>query len=272
MPFPSPTPGPSHHQDLQRRLRSQLEPLARPRHARWDPLGLLAVRELLVEQLSPLGAVERHRFNEGAGEGTNLILRLPGQKPELAPLLVAAHYDGPLGSPGADDNATGLVALLELARRWSQAPPRRPLWIVAFDQEEWGMLGSRALARELKASGQPLQLMLSLEMLGYTAETQSYPLPGMQAIYGDRGDFIALVGNTGVAPLLPALARLMGAHVKTKVLPVPFHGRLLPDVRLSDHSPFWDAGYNAVMVTDTSFLRNPHYHQPTDTVETLDLP
>lgn len=271
-PLPRPGSRRSDTRGLQQRLLSQLEPLARPRHARWDPLGLLAVRELLVEQLSPLGAVERHRFNEGAGDGVNLILRLPGQKPELAPLLVVAHYDGPLGSPGADDNATGLVALLELARRWSEAPPRRPVWIVAFDEEEWGMLGSRALARELKASGQPLQLMLSLEMLGYTAGSQSYPLPGMQVIYGDRGDFIALVGNTGVAALLPALARAMGTHVKTKVLPVPFHGRLLPDVRLSDHSPFWDAGYNAVMVTDTSFLRNPHYHQPTDTVETLDLP
>jgi hypothetical protein len=64
----------------------------------------------------------------------------------------------------------------------------------------------------------------------------------------------------------------MGAHVKTKVLPVPFQGRQLPDVRLSDHSPFWDAGYNAVMVTDTSFMRNPHYHQSSDTIETLDLP
>ena len=63
----------------------------------------------------------------------------------------------------------------------------------------------------------------------------------------------------------------MGKHVKTKVLPVPLNGEVLPDVRLSDHSPFWDQGYNAMMVTDTSFLRNPHYHEPTDTVETLDL-
>jgi len=68
------------------------------------------------------------------------------------------------------------------------------------------------------------------------------------------------------------LSRGMGAHVKTKVLPVPFKGRQLPDVRLSDHSPFWDEGYNAVMVTDTSFMRNPHCHQPSDTIETLNLP
>ena len=147
-----------------------------------------------------------------------------------------------------------------------------PVWLVAFDQEEWGMVGSRALAQELKASGERLHLMLSLEMLGYTSEEQNYPVEAMRAVYGSRGDFIALVANTGAAILLPGLSRGMGNHVKTKVLPVPFKGRQLPDVRLSDHSPFWDAGYNAVMVTDTSFMRNPHYHQPSDTIETLDLP
>jgi Zn-dependent M28 family amino/carboxypeptidase len=257
---------------VQERVLADLEQLARPRHARWDELGLLAVRSFVLEQLQAHGPVEQHPFGEGADAGVNLILRLPGQRPDLPPVLVAAHYDGPLGSPGADDNATGVAALLELARRWAQRPPRRPLWLVAFDQEEWGMVGSKALAEELRQQGQPLHLMLSLEMLGYTAEQQRYPLAAMRAVYGSRGDFIALVANAGAAALLPGLSRAMGAHVKTKVLPVPFQGRQLPDVRLSDHSPFWDAGYNAVMVTDTSFMRNPHYHQSSDTIETLDLP
>lgn len=256
----------------QQRLLADLQQLVRPRHARWDELGLMSVRSFVLEELQVHGQVEQHHFGEGADAGVNLILRLPGQRPELAPVLVAAHYDGPLGSPGADDNASGVAALLELARRWAQTPPKRPVWLVAFDQEEWGMVGSAALARELKSSGQRLHLMLSLEMLGYTAEEQNYPLEAMKALYGSRGDFIALVANTGAAALLPGLSRGMGAHVKTKVLPVPFKGRQLPDVRLSDHSPFWDEGYNAVMVTDTSFMRNPHYHQPSDTIETLDLP
>ena len=256
----------------QQRLLTDLQQLVRPRHARWDELGLMSVRSFVLEELQVHGQVEQHHFGEGADAGVNLILRLPGQRPELAPVLVAAHYDGPLGSPGADDNASGVAALLELARRWAQTPPKRPVWLVAFDQEEWGMVGSAALARELKSSGQRLHLMLSLEMLGYTAEEQNYPLEAMKALYGSRGDFIALVANTGAAALLPGLSRGMGAHVKTKVLPVPFKGRQLPDVRLSDHSPFWDEGYNAVMVTDTSFMRNPHYHQPSDTIETLDLP
>ena len=256
----------------QQRLLADLQQLVRPRHARWDELGLMSVRSFVLEELQVHGEVEQHHIGEGADAGVNLILRLPGQRPELAPVLVAAHYDGPLGSPGADDNASGVADLLELARRWAQTPPKRPVWLVAFDQEEWGMVGSAALARELKSSGQRLHLMLSLEMLGYTAEVQNYPHEAMKAVYGSRGDFIALVANTGAAALLPGLSRGMGAHVKTKVLPVPFKGRQLPDVRLSDHSPFWDEGYNAVMVTDTSFMRNPHYHQPSDTIETLDLP
>ena len=86
-----------------------------------------------------------------------------------------------------------------------------------------------------------------------------------------RGDFIALVANTSAGLLLPGLALAMGQHVTTKVLPAPDGGRDIPDVRLSDHSPFWDAGYEALMVTDTSFMRNPHYHQMSDTIETLDL-
>ena len=133
------------------------------------------------------------------------------------------------------------------------------------------MVGSAALAQDLRAAKQPLKLMVSLEMLAFTSERQRYPVPGMERVYGNRGDFIALVANAGAGLLLPGLARAMGRHVPTKVLPVPLGGRLIPDVRLSDHSPFWDAGYNALMVTDTSFMRNPHYHQMSDTVETLDL-
>ena len=258
--------------DFEQRLLADLQFIARPRHARWDEFGLLAVRSMLLERLEALGSVEQQHFQEGSDAGVNLIVKLPGQRTDLDPILVAAHYDGPLGSPGADDNASAVAALLELGRRWTARPPVRPVWLVAFDQEEWGMVGSRVLARQLRKQRQPLQLMVSLEMLGYTSETQNYPLEAMRAVYGDRGDFIALVGNLGASSLLLSLGESMKRHVITKVLPVPFKGRMLPDVRLSDHSPFWDAGYNALMVTDTSFMRNPHYHKPSDTVDTLDLP
>jgi len=261
---------------LQQRLQADLAQLARPRHAQWDPLGLLAVRALIKERLGALGALEESPFEKGSTRGVNLIQPLPGRHPELPPLLVGAHYDGPPQSPGADDNATGVAVLLELAWRWRVEPPRRPVWLVAFDQEEQSpdgsRLGSRALAAQLRSSKQPLHLMLSLEMLGFTSPHQRYPLEAMRWLYGSRGDFIALVANGRALPLLPGLARRLGRHVPTKVLPVPLRGWPIPETRRSDHSRFWDQGYNAVMVTDTAFLRNPHYHRPSDALSTLDMP
>jgi hypothetical protein len=253
-------------------LLQHLESVARPRHAGWDPLGLMSVRRYVEERLEALGPVERHGFGAGVEAGTNLILRLPGRRRGLAPLLVGAHYDGPPQSVGADDNASGVAALLELARRWEATPPRRPVWIVAFDREEWGLLGSRALAARLRSEGQRLHLMVSLEMLAYTAVEQRYPHPSLRRLYGDRGDFIAVIGNLAAGLRMARVAWAMGSHVRTCLLPVPGAGRILSDVRRSDHSPFWDEGYAAAMVTDTSFLRNPHYHCMSDTIETLDLP
>ena len=252
-------------------LTADLREIAIPRHSTWDALGLMSTRIFVKKRLSEYGKVDDHFFKEGSEEGINYILKLPGRDPNLDPMLIGAHYDGPIQSPGADDNASGVAALLELSRHWKDNPPKRPVWMVAFDQEEWGLLGSKALSKELKTKGQKLKLMVSLEMLAYTSDKQDYPLPAMKKLYGKKGNFIALVANTGCAVMLPGLASNMGKHVPTKVLPVPLGGDVLPDVRLSDHSPFWDQGYNAMMVTDTSFLRNPHYHEPTDTVETLDL-
>ena len=110
---------------LHDRLQTDLTLLARPRHAQWDPLGLLAVRAFLRERLGALGDLEEHPFQQGTTKGINLILKLPGQRPCLPPLLVGAHYDGAPQTPGADDNASGVAALLELASRWRAEPPRR---------------------------------------------------------------------------------------------------------------------------------------------------
>ena len=252
--------------------RNDLEAIAVPRHSSWDPLGLMAVRSHVRHQLAALGQVEEQRFRDGSHEGVNLILKLAGRNPRRRPLLIGAHYDGPLNSTGADDNASAVAALLELGRRWSTAPPRRPVWLVAFDLEEWGLLGSAALAEQLRAEQQRLKLMVSLEMLAYTSDNQSYPHPAMGRVYGNRGDFIALVANARAGLMLSRLTLAMGQHVKTRALPVPRAGIDVPAVRRSDHSPFWDRGYNALMVTDTSFMRNPHYHQMSDTIDTLDLP
>lgn len=257
--------------DTQAHLLGHLQHLVRPRHSGLDPIGLMSVRSYIKEELGRFGNVEEHRFKAQGQNGCNLLLKLPGRVPSKTPLLVGAHYDGPANSPGADDNATGVAALLVLAQRLAIDPPQRPIWLVAFDLEEWGMLGSQALAHKLKESGQRLKLMLSLEMLGYTSPSQRYPIDGMERIYGDRGEFIAIIGNVGATPSMISLAGSMGAHIPTKVLPVVNRGRQIAATRQSDHSPFWDEGYDAVMVTDTAFLRNPHYHKATDTIETLNL-
>lgn len=255
-----------------KRLAADLAWLAQPRHALWDPLGHLAVRAQLRRRLAALGELGEQPVEAGGAHGVNLILRLAGREPQRRPLLVGAHYDGPPQSPGADDNASGVAVLLELARRWRAAPARRPVWLVAFDLEELELGGSRALAAQLSAARQPLQLMVSLEMLGFTGARQRYPLEAMGWLYGSRGDFLALVANLRALPLLGGPLRRLARHVPTKLLPVPQRGRPLPDTRRSDHSPFWDQGYNALMATDTAFLRNPHYHRPSDTLASLDLP
>ena len=187
-------------------------------------------------------------------------------------MVIGAHYDTVPGCPGADDNATGVAVLLELARLFATQPPRRPVHLVAFDLEEYGLVGSRAYVESLQ--GQTIHLMLSLEMLGYCAgeSVQTYPVSAMEYLYPRTGDFIALIGNWQTIPMLWRFQRALGgAGVNCAWLPMVNRGKPLPATRRSDHAPFWDAGYNAIMVTDTADLRNPHYHRSTDTLATLDL-
>ncbi|MEO0407576.1 MAG: M28 family peptidase [Cyanobacteria bacterium P01_A01_bin.135] len=262
------------HPSISARLRSHLEVVARERDAYLATGGRVLVREYLQQQLGQWGPVERHCFSAAGHSGENLILQLPGREARPGPpLLVAAHYDGVPGSPGADDNATGVAVLLELARAWAAQPPACPVQLVAFDLEEYGLLGSRAYAQSLRQRRAPLRLMLSLEMLGYcdpTPGSQRYP-PGLQWLYPNQGNFIALVGNLPAWRQTRQLSHQLQHHLPCEWLVAGWRGKLVPATRRSDHAPFWDCGYRAVMVTDTSFLRNPHYHQPSDRVETLDL-
>ena len=137
------------------------------------------------------------------------------------------------------------------------------------------MHGSRRLATRLKQDGIDVRAMLSLEMLGYTDPNpgaQRYPV-FLRPFYPSTGDFIALVGNWKSRTLLRTVAAVFRQvpDLPVQTLAVPGNGWLLPVTRLSDHAPFWDRDFPALMVTDTAFLRNPHYHQPTDTIETIDL-
>lgn len=190
-------------------------------------------------------------------------------------VILGAHYDSVEGSPGADDNASGVAVLLEAARILSQVRLRSPVLFCAFNLEELNMVGSTHFSKRLKASGATVRAMVSLEMVGFTDPrpgSQRYPA-GLRWFYPEQGDFIGVVGNWRSSGLLRRFSRLMRQvpSLPVETLTVLGNGFLLPQVRLSDHAPFWDLGYPALLVTDTAFFRSPHYHGPTDTLETLNL-
>jgi Zn-dependent M28 family amino/carboxypeptidase len=192
--------------------------------------------------------------------------------------VVGAHLDSRPNSPGADDNISAVATLLEIARvlplDWPD-PAALALELVVFDLEENGMLGGEFHARQCLEQRTDLRGMVALEMLGYCdRRPKSQALPrSLVGLYPDVADFIAILGNQNSDILRRAFAAGMrdvpGLAVETVRLVE--NGNLLQASRLSDHSPFWDAGYPALMITDTSFLRNPHYHMPTDTADTLDM-
>jgi Zn-dependent M28 family amino/carboxypeptidase len=192
------------------------------------------------------------------------------------PILVGAHYDTVIGSPGADDNASALAVLLEAARRSNQMALARPVWLAAFCLEEQGLLGSRAFISGLKQTGQSVDGAIILECVGYASRdpgSQRIP-PGVPISVPTVGNFLGIVGNEASRDLVAAVER--NAHRVAPSMPavalaVPGRGEMLPDVRRSDHAAFWDEGYRAIMLTDTADFRNPHYHQPSDTLDTLDL-
>lgn len=216
---------------------------------------------------------------------SNVIAEInPGANP-LQRYIVGAHYDTVTGTVGADDNASGVAVLLELAavlqqnRALLQNGPS--IRLVAFALEEppvfsTRFMGSKIHAGAMKANQGRLDGMICLEMVGYTCHDegcQSYPFPLNLMNYPKTGDFIGIVGNLSSRRFTAAL---MDAFNKNPALPtislnVPFNGLLTPAIRLSDHASFWDQGFEAVMITDTAFYRNPHYHLPSDTMEMLDI-
>lgn len=260
--------------DLKERLHHHLTQIVRDRDPYLASAGHFYVQQYIREQLQPWGEVETHEFTVRGQTHYNLILNLEGTKADLPPILLGAHYDAVPGTPGADDNATGVAALLELARAFAAEPAKHPMRLVAFDMEEYGMLGSSQYAEDLKQQGQQLRLMMSLEMLGYcnsAPNSQRYPA-GLERIYPNQGNFIGLIGNLLTIPDLIHLSNsIRESGTPCEWLPAGQGRLMVPQTRLSDHSPFWDRGYRAMMVTDTAFMRNPHYHQASDRIETLNL-
>jgi Zn-dependent M28 family amino/carboxypeptidase len=278
--------------ELKERLQRHLTELVRERDPYLASAGHFYVQQYIRQQLERWGKVETHEFEIRGKTHQNLILNLPPHPPpnppdqggvlkagrlskgEFPPILIGAHYDAVPGTPGADDNGTGVAALLELAKAFATEPTKHPIQLVAFDMEEYGLLGSAQYAADLKKKQQPLRLMMSLEMLGYCTSvpnSQRYPT-GLKYFYPNQGNFIALIGNLSTIPDLIRLSgKIRQVGVLSEWLPVPNRGVIVPQTRLSDHASFWDKGYPAMMVTDTAFMRNPHYHKASDTIATVNL-
>ena len=257
------------------RLREIVETLAEPRCPRVNPAGHARVKWQLLSGFRRLGDLVR--TEPFLYEGTvheNLVLDLPGLGDHPRELVVVgAHYDSVPDSPGADDNASALAALLEIGRCLAPLRRQHDLRLVAFDLEEVGFLGSRHHAAACKWARQPIRLMLSLEMLGYCShEPNSQAYPGILGlVLPGRGDFTGLLCNLrGLRATLSLAQGLRGASARAFTLPTGRRGEWIPASCRSDHVPFQELGYPSVLVTDTAALRNPHYHKASDLPDTLD--
>ncbi|MBW1982303.1 MAG: M28 family peptidase [Deltaproteobacteria bacterium] len=250
------------------------------------PENLARTRDYIISFYQDLGLpVETEQYQYRDLEVANVICRLQlGDRP-AAHYIVGAHYDSVWGTVGADDNASAIAVQLETARELlrlsSSARLSLQVTFVSFALEEppaYGTryMGSRVYAKAARKRREQIDGMLCLEMVGYTCQEpgcQSYPFPLMFMNYPDQGNFVGLVGNLTSRGLTRSLWRAFKKNNELPVisLTVPLGGWVMPSVRLSDHASFWDQGYPAVMITDSAFYRNPHYHQPSDTMEKLDL-
>ena len=272
------------------RLRADVERLAVPRHPGASPEALRAAEDHIAGELGAAGLrVERQLFAWGAHEFHNVLGTLDGTDRGRPWVVVGAHFDSVARSPGADDNASGVAAMLEAARLLARARPAATVQFVGFNLEEIQnpfrafrlgndvhalgsfRIGSRAYARRLRARGQAVAGALVLEMLGFTGPRQRVPATvRLLAKVPKVGDFLAAIGDAGSRNLLAAFARAAEGVVPLVPVTVPLRGWAAPDVRRSDHARLWDVGYPALLLTDTAELRNPHYHRPSDTPETLD--
>jgi Zn-dependent M28 family amino/carboxypeptidase len=265
------------------RLGAHVAALQGPRHPLTDSAALARAQRYVAETLARLGLpVEERPFRFRGQLYQNVVARLEGRDPKRPRVLVGAHFDSVPGTPGADDNASGVAGLLEVARALERWSPAASIDFVGFNLEEpqGGLayrVGSAAFARDARRRGERYAGALILEMVGYTdARPRSQQVPA--ALFWKRvpktGTFLAATGDWRSRGLLRAFARIARRAVpelEVVTLRTPLRGWLVPQTRLSDNASFWDAGYPALMLTDTAFLRNPWYHTTGDRLETLDF-
>lgn len=261
---------------MKHRLLDHLKALVGTRHPHTSQSKLQQVENYVSRQFRRPGVtVELHPFQALGRTYHNVVATLAAEKPG-PPLIVAAHLDTVADSPGADDNASGLAVLLEAAHLVRPHAFARPVRFIAFNLEEQNLLGSLAYVDYLRRKGEEILGAIVLECVGYArSELNSQQRPAHVPVdVPSIGDFLAVVGNETSQGLVSAITSSGNRAVpplKTIPLVVLGRGEQLPDTRRSDHAAFWDHGYPAVMLTDTANFRNPHYHRPTDTIDTLNL-
>jgi Zn-dependent M28 family amino/carboxypeptidase len=265
--------------DVADRLRAHVEMLAGAaigERNMWRQEALGAAREVIAAEWAGQGyAVRRLVYSVDGVPCTNLEVIRPGRERPSEILLLGAHYDSVVSSPGANDNASGVAALLELSRRFVRAEPTRTVRMVAFVNEEspffgTARMGSLAYAREARARGDDIRLMVSLETMGYYRDepgSQRYP-PLFRFFYPEAAAFVAFVSNFASRRALRQMVEAFRRHSNfpAEHLAAP---PLIRGLSWSDHSSFWRQGYPAVMVTDTAFYRYDHYHTRSDTPDQL---
>jgi len=268
---------------LSDRLRTHVERLAGligPRHLGRQP-ALQAAATLVERELAEIGdSVERQSYHAHEHEVANLVVERRGTNRPDQIVILGAHFDTVDSTPGADDNASAVAVLIEAARLLAGRSAKRTIRFVAFTCEEFphfatDTMGSQVYARQCRRLGENIIGMLCLEMVGYFNDApNSQRIPDgiprfLRPAFPYRGNFLAAVGNLRSIRLGWTFRRGFKRAVR-----FPLYSISLPEkisaIRLSDNSSFWDQGYPALMLTDTSFLRNPHYHEPSDTPATLD--
>ena len=222
--------------------------------------------------------VSFQNFKVDGREYKNVIASFAEQKGER--VIVGAHYDVCGDQPGADDNASAVAGLLETARMVNEKKPnlKQQIDFVAYTLEEppyfaSSNMGSAIHAKYLHDNKIGVKAMICYEMIGYFSDkpnSQQFPSPELAKIYPHTGNFIIVVGKTGQEKFTQAVKKLMQsqASIDVQTINLPQEYGL---AGLSDHRNYWKYGYDAVMINDTSFLRNPHYHQTSDTIDTLDF-
>lgn len=231
------------------------------------PGTLQTTSQFIEDQLKALDyQVEEQSYEVHGHKVRNLEVRLPGSDPNSGVIVIGAHYDSVVGSPGANDNATGVAGVLELARALRNSTHRKPIRLVFFVNEEppyfqTDDMGSLVYARKLSNEKASVHAMISIETIGFYSDvpgSQKYP-PGLGLFYPDRGNFIAFVGNPDSGDLVRMAVRKFRETTK-----FPSEGIAAsadwPGVGWSDHWSFWQQRFPAVMLTDTAPFRYPHYH------------